>query len=100
MLQLTLGLPFWQCPVPSPAAADSLTVVNAAPVTGELARAGAEDHSPTAARHTSTVTPRIDRGRAASRRERLRPERAQKLNIETTPLRAAVPAAQILKHDG
>src|SRR5919202_5848689 len=29
MLQLTFGLPFWQCPVPS---ASSFTVVNAAPL--------------------------------------------------------------------
>src|SRR3954447_4857271 len=83
MLQLLFGLPFWQCPAPS---AVSLTVVNAAPVTGELASAVAHDHRPTAAMQTSTATPRIDRGHAASRRERLKPERARKLNIENCPL--------------
>src|SRR3954468_11605795 len=92
MLQLLFGLPFWQCPAPS---AVSLTVVNAAPVTGELASAVAHDHSPTAAMQTSTATPRIDRGHAASRRERLKPDRARKPNIENCPS-GADPLAPIL----
>src|SRR4051794_18477334 len=70
MLQLTFGLPFWQCPVPS---AVSLTVVNAAPVT---ACADAAENNPTAAMHTSTAKPRNE----YRAREELRPDRARGLN--------------------
>src|SRR4051795_9035592 len=79
MLQLTFGFPFWQWPVPS---ADSLTVVNAAPVTRVLACAAAEQHNAAAAAQTSAASARVARARPEHKRERPSHERVKKVSME------------------
>src|SRR3954471_23415383 len=76
MLQLTFGLPFWQCPLPS---ADSLTVVNAA---GALACAAAEQPNAAAAAQTSAASVRVARARPEHKRERPSHERVKKVSME------------------